>query len=378
MSSPFAAYRSLFPHIAERLWLNHAAIGPMSTRTKAAVDAYILNRHTGTIDDFPQIVGISNDAKRQFGALINAPKERIAFANNTSDGLNLLANGLDWKSGDRILLNDMEFPANVVPFLHLQRLGVEIDFVRHRNGELLLDDITAAITPRTRLLSISAVQFLSGFRADLSAIGALCKQHNIIFCVDAIQAVGNAPLDVQSAQIDFLSCGTHKWLMSMMGLACVYITEEMQSRIVPQHVGWTSNRDHFSRFFEYRLDFDSSARRYENGAQNNAGIAALGASAALLNEAGIPAIHSHLLDLTDIVIAFADAHGIPLATPRERSKRSGIITMELPEAERIFAALNDRNITVSLRDGKLRISPHIYNSAEDIHTVCAAVKELLP
>lgn len=379
MNHPFESYRELFPHLKSgKLWLNHAAISPLNTRTKNAVDAYLLNRSEGTIDDYPQIVQISDAAKSALGTMINAPAKRIGFVNNTSDGLNILANGIRWSTGDRILLNDSEFPTNVVPFLNLKRLGVEIDFVRTQNGEVRLDDIAAAITPNTRLLSISFVQFLSGYRSDLTAIGALCRKNGIIFCVDAIQGLGNTPIDVKESQIDFLSSSGHKWMLSMMGLGFIYLTEEMQSRITQQFVGWTSNKHFFSEFFRYRIDLDDSARRYENGGQNHAGIAAIGESAQLLQEAGIAAIHAHLLELTEIVFSFAEERGIPVLTPRAREKRSGIVSLNIPDAERIFDALNRRNIIVSLRDGKLRISPHFYNSADDVRTVCHAIGELLP
>ncbi|MFA6456995.1 MAG: aminotransferase class V-fold PLP-dependent enzyme [Bacteroidota bacterium] len=378
MPASLESYRTLFPHLQTgKLWLNHAAISPLNNRTKHAVDQYLLNRSEGTIDDFPQIVQLSDNAKTEIGTLINAPSERIGFVNNTSDGLNILANGIPWKNGDRILLNDSEFPTNVVPFLNLKRLGVEIDFVKSKNGEILLDDIAAAITPSTKLLSISFVQFLSGYVSDLAAIGTLCRTNGIIYCVDAIQGVGSTPIDVQQTKIDFLSCGGHKWMLSMMGLGYVYLTEEMQSRITQQFIGWTSNKHYFSNLFDYRLDPDDSARRYENGAQNNAGIIAMGESAKLLNEVGISAIHQHLVTLTDHVIAFADRVGIELFTPRQRATRTGIITLKIPQAQNVFDALNNRNIIVSLREGKIRISPHFYNTIADIETVCTAVKEVM-
>jgi len=371
-------YRSLFPHLKTgKLWLNHAAISPLNSRTKNAIDQYLTNRSEGTVDDFPQIVQISNNTKQQIGTIINASPKRIGFVNNTSDGLNILANGIDWKSGDRILLNDMEFPSNVVPFLNLKRIGVEIDFIKNHDGELTLDDIEAAITPRTKVLSISFVQFLSGFKCDLPNIGALCKRKNVIFCVDAIQGVGSTPIDVIESHIDFLSCGGHKWMLSMMGIGFIYLTEEMQSRIQQQYAGWTSNKDYFTNLFDYRLDFDDSARRYENGAQNNAGIVALGESAALLNEAGIKNIHSHLLSLTDMVMDFADRHRIEPMTPREHRKRTGIVTLKIPNAEKVFQELNLRNIIVSLREGKIRISPHFYNTTGDIERVCEAIKHII-
>ncbi|MDP1678132.1 MAG: aminotransferase class V-fold PLP-dependent enzyme [Bacteroidota bacterium] len=378
MISNLPLYRSWFPHLnTGKLWLNHAAISPLNSRTKNIVEQYLINRSEGSIDDFPQIVQISQNTKLQLGKLINAPADRIGFVNNTSDGLNILANGIDWKSGDRILLNDSEFPTNVVPFLNLKRLGVEIDFVRAVNDEIRIEDIEKAITPKTKLLSISFVQFLSGFKSDLKSIGELCKRNNIIYCVDAIQGLGSTPIDVQESGIDFLSSSGHKWLLSMMGFGFIYITEQLQSRINQQFAGWTSNKNYFTNLFDYRLDFDETARRYENGAQNNAGIIALGESANLLNDVGIPNIHLHLLSLTDYIFEFAEQNGIDTATPREHEKRAGIVTLKIHSAEKIFTSLNEQNIIVSLREGKIRISPHFYNSIEDIRVVCEAIKQLI-
>lgn len=378
MIGSFSSYRELFPHLRNgTVWMNHAAISPLNTRTKKAVEDYLFNRSEGTIDDFPQIVEISRNAKEQVGRLINASPKRIGFVNSTSEGLNILANGIDWKYGDRILLNDIEFPANVVPFLNLKRHGVEIDFVKNVNGEIRLEDLEAAVTPRTRLLSISFVQFLSGFKCDLAAVGRLCKAKDVIFCVDAIQGVGSAPLDVMDAQVDFLACSGHKWMMGMMGIGFIYLTEAMQERLQQQNMGWTSNRDHFGNFFQYRIDLDESARRYENGAQNNAGIVAMGESAAILNEAGLGEIHRHLLSLTDVVFQFADRNSIPVWTPREPSKRSGIVTLQFSDGQRIFEALHRQRIVVSIREGKLRISPHFYNTEEDVLRVCEAVKTIM-
>jgi cysteine desulfurase/selenocysteine lyase len=378
MTSNLREYRSWFPHLKTgKLWLNHAAISPLNSRTKNAVEQYLINRSEGSIDDFPQIVQISQNTKLQLGKMINAPSERIGFVNNTSDGLNILANGIDWKSGDRILLNDSEFPTNVVPFLNLKRLGVEIDFVRTVHGEIRSEDIEKAITPRTKLLSISFVQFLSGFKSDLNVIGEICKRHRIIFCVDAIQGLGTTPIDVQESGIDFLSSSGHKWLLSMMGFGFIYITEGLQSQLNQQFAGWTSNKNYFSKFFDYRLDFDDTARRYENGAQNNAGIVALGESVAMLNDIGISNIRTHLLSLTDHIFEFAELNGIETATPRRHEQRAGIVTLKLPDAEKIFTALNEQNIIVSLREGNIRISPHFYNSIDDILNACEAIQQLM-
>jgi cysteine desulfurase/selenocysteine lyase len=372
MAYDLLRYRSWFPHIQTgKIWLNHAAISPVSKRVSHAITTHLENRSFGAIDVYPNIVDVCNRTKENLAALINSTPERIGFVQNTSEGLNILAQGLEWKSGDRILLNDIEFPANVVPFLNLKRYGVEIDFVKNRNGEIAVEDIERAITTKTKLLSISFVQFLSGYKADLVAIGELCRQQNIIFCVDSIQGLGAAPIDVQKAKIDFLSNGGHKWLMGLMGLGFVYVSEKLQERIHQKHVGWTSNKNFFGDFFRYRIDLDDTARRYENGGQNYIAVTALEESTATLLDIGIENIYAHLCSLTDQVISFCDTNGFEIVSPREHAKRAGIITFRHPEAKTIFHDLNEQRIVVSLREGMIRVSPHFYNSTEDLHTLFA-------
>lgn len=369
-------YRSWYPFLeTNKIWLNHASISPLSTRVGAAVSTYMQSRMTGEIDVYMAALSTVVKAKQNLGRLVNAAPDRIGFVGNTSEGLNILANGIDWKTGDRILLNDIEFPTNVVPFLNCRRHGVEIDYVKSVGGEIRLEDVERAITPRTRLLSISFVQFLTGFKADLTAIGALCKQHNIIFCVDSIQGLGAAPLDTAAAGIDFLSNGGNKWLMGMMGCGFVFISDELQSRIEQCHVGWTSNRNFFGDFFNYRIDLDETARRFENGTQNYCGITALQESTATLLEVGIERIAGHLGTLTDAVIGVCDELGFDTVTPRDRAKRAGIVSFTCPNADRVFALLNERKIIVSMREGMLRVAPHYYNTIEEIGALQAVLAE---
>jgi cysteine desulfurase / selenocysteine lyase len=370
-------YRSWFPYLeTNKIWLNHASISPLSTRVETAVSAYMRNRMTGDIDVYLTVQETVRRAKANLGRIVNASPDRIGFVGNTSEGLNILASGLDWKSGDRILLNDIEFPTNVVPFLNCKRHGVEIDYVKNRRGEILLEDIERAITPRTRLLSISFVQFLNGFRADLTAIGALCKRHGIIFCVDSIQGVGVSPLDTAASGIDFLSNGGNKWLMGMMGAGFIFITPELQARIQQSHMGWTSNRNFFGDFFNYRIDPDETARRYENGTQNYCGITALEASTATLLEVGIENIADHVGTLVDAVIEMCDELGFDTLTPRDRTKRAGIVSFTCPDAGRYFEALTNRRVMISMREGMLRIAPHFYNTREEIGVVRSVLADV--
>ena len=360
-------YRSLFPFLKNgTLYFDHASIGPLPTPTRSAVETYLLQRSEREINVFLDFLKIHQATKDRVGTLLNAPKERIAFCDNTSNGLNLLAAGFPWKTGDRILLTDMEFPANVYPFLNQKRHGVEVDFVKNRSGEILFEDIEHAITPSTRVLSISYVQFLHGFRADLAAIGDLCKRKGIIFSVDAIQAAGTVPIDVQAMKIDFLSCGGQKWLLSPEGISFVYVSEELQSRIHQAHLGWMSIDDFFSDFFRHRMELDPTARRFENGTLNIAGIVGLHASLGLLLEAGIQNIQHHLGDLTQFLIERLKEKKLEIITPDDPARRSGIVTFRPPDAKKLFEELRARKIVVSLREGCIRFSPHFYNTTDEI------------
>jgi len=366
-------YRSWFPFISTgKIWLNHAAVSPLSHRVSEAVAQYLQRCAVEEIDTYLSSLPIAARTKANIGLMIGTTADRIAFIGNTSDGLNVLASGLEWHAGDRIILNDSEFPSNIVPFINLRRHGVEIDFINTRSGEITAERIAELITPRTRLVSLSFVQFLSGFRADLNAIGNLCKKHGTIFCVDAIQGLGVSPLNVRTANIDFLSCGGPKWLMGLMGLGFIYVSEELQQQIHQSYAGWMSNKNSFGNFFNYRIDFDETARRYENGTQNLPGIAALCESTTMLLDVGIENIQAHIHQLTAVLIAGIDDAGFDLVTPRDHSKRAGIVTFRCSNARQLFDSLTKEDIIVSLREGMIRVSPHFYNSPDEaaaLHSV---------
>jgi selenocysteine lyase/cysteine desulfurase len=372
-------YRHLYPYLnTGRIWFNHAATSPLSTRVTGALDRLIQAKSEGTIDDFSDFLKTYVHTKQLVGTLLHCEPERIAFADNTSNGLNILASGLDWKPGDRIILNTIEFPANVYPFLNLAGRGVEIDFVQERNGRILTDDIRKVITPKTRLLSISFVQFLTGFRANLEELGSLCTQHNIIFCVDAIQGLGALPIDVVHSHIDFLSSGTQKWLMGLQELAFVYVTEALQHRITQSYLGWTSHENFFGDFLLYRMHLDPSARRYENGSLNVFGIHALRESLSTLLDVGIEQIYGHLIDLTQNLIDGMQESGFSSRTPTEKDCRSGIVSFNTPNAQGICRELQKRNIIVSPREGVIRVAPHYYNTLSEVEKFLIEVKKIGP
>ena len=369
----FDEYRKLFPVTAQKIYLNHAAISPLSTRVTDRLEWYLDERGFGDIDIFAKAKEIREEARQTIAKIINGSAENIAFIGNTSEGFNHLVNGLDWREGDQVVLTDYEFPGNVYPFKNLQRHGVEIVYVANRNGRIFVEDIERALEPRTRLLSISFVEFSNGFRNDLQAIGRLCRERDIIFSVDGIQGVGAVSLDVQACQIDFLSNGGHKWLMGTMGAGFMYIAPRLFDRLTPAFTGWLAVENAWD-FFNYQQNLLPDARRFEYATANFMGITALAASAGLLLETGIEKIERYLLNIGDLLITRLAETGMEFRGAPDRKNRSGIYSFAGPDTEALFRYLSEKNIVCSLRNGLLRISPHFYNTMSEIEELIHEIK----
>ncbi|HTP12859.1 MAG TPA: aminotransferase class V-fold PLP-dependent enzyme, partial [Bacteroidota bacterium] len=258
--------RALFPHIQSgQIYLNHASISPLSTRAVDAMTKYLQTHSNGTLVSYDDELKIESDCRTAVQALIHAEStDRIALTGNTSDALNIVASGLPWQRGDRIILNDMEFPANVYPYHHLQEQGVAVDIIKCPDGRISPEMIERTITPNTRVVALSAVQFLSGFRADLARIGGLCRERKVWFIVDGIQAVGAVRVDVQRMKIDGLAAGAQKWQMSVQGTGFLYVNEALQEAIHPKYVGWLGVQDAWN-FYNYGQPLAPTAKRYEGG-----------------------------------------------------------------------------------------------------------------
>lgn len=375
-----AKARDLFPHIAQgKVYLNHAATSPLSSRVVEAMTAHLHERSCGWIDNYPDDVKKKDECRGFVQKIIHAESpDRIALVGSTSEALNIVSSGLPWQSGDRVILNEMEFPANVYPYLPLRRRGVELDFLKCPDHKITPEKIAAALTPRTRVVALSAVQFLTGYRADLATIGDLCRQRGIFLVVDGIQAVGGVQIDVQKMKIDALAAGCQKWQMAPHGTGFLYLTETLQEKITPQHVGWLAARDPWD-FFNFDQPLASSARRYEGGTLNIPGIWAMHTALRTLLEFGLPEIENHILALTQILTdELQNLDSIELLSPFATKERAGIVTVQLPasiDVNAVFQQISAQKITISLRDGKLRYSPHFYNSPEEIMLAVEATRE---
>ena len=359
------ALRQLFPHSQATIYLNHAATGPHSTLVVDALHSFIEDRHRGAIENFEAFMPMLEATRERLGALVGAAPTTVELAPNTSYALNVLAEGLDWQPGDRIALPACEFPANVYPFLHQQRKGVEVDFIPHHGGVLRLDDIAATLTPQTRLLTLSWVQFLSGFRADLEAVGRLCRKHDVLFCVDAIQGLGALQLDVEQCGIDFLACGGHKWLMAPQGIGFLYVRPSLMEHLTPM-AGWLHGPVDWEHFFDYDLAFHPDARRFWLGTLNSLGVVGLHAALGLYQEAGPAWCEAQVLDRARQLARGLDALGWRRYGTDDPVHASGIVTVRHSQADAVFAYLKERGVQASVRNRMLRFAPTYYNSADEI------------
>jgi len=362
--------RNKFPYLDNGIiYFNHAATGPFSSLVVNRLTNLLKEKSESQIDEYDSFLKVLEESKLLLAELINCNSDRIAFVDNTSNGLNIIAQGIEWKKGDRILLNDIEFPANVYPFLNLKRLGVEVDFVKSENGIVTADQIINAIQPDTKLVSVSFVQFLSGYKVDLEKIGNYCRANNIIFCVDGIQGIGAVQIDVKKCNMDFLSCGTQKWLLGMQGLAFIYIDEEFQKKMIPANVGWLSVENAWN-LLDYKMDLKTSANVFQVGTLNAFGIYAFNTSLELFKDFGFDNIEIEVLSNTRYFIDKLKSIELDCVLSKcSDAELAGIVTIKPKNPETVFEELTNKKIICSLREGFIRFAPHFYNTHHEIDKV---------
>lgn len=367
--------RSYFPYLRKNIiYFNHASTGPLSTQVKEAIDKLFLDKNKGKIDDYNELVQKVNESKQLLAKMLNVTPNRIAFTENTSSGLSILAQGIKWKKGDRIILNDVEFPSNVYPFMNLQDKGVEIDFVKSENGVVTAENIIYTIKPETKLISVSHVQFLSGYRIDLEKIGTICREKGIILSVDAIQGLGAINIDIEKCKVDFISCGTQKWLLGIQGMGFIYLSKELQDKIDASFVGWLSVENAWE-LLDYNYKLKRTANRFQPGTLNTIGVYALNASLRMFNEFGYENIEKQVLNNSKYFInKLIDSEFNPILKDYNRKSLSGIVSLKLDDAGDIFNLLSKKAIICAVREGYLRFAPHFYNTEKEIDKVVVELK----
>ncbi len=375
--------QEMFPILRRWNFFNHAGVSPL---TKAAADAI---RHYADQAQRDTYLGTGwySDADKlrvSLAQLINAHRDEIAFVKNVSEGISIVANGIEWQWGDVIVTTAVGYPDNVYPWMEQVRSrGCRLVMVQEESDEhgrrlVPIDKIFAAIEEnRCKVLTISHVEYASGQRHDLVRLGKFCRERNVIFCVDAIQSLGAIPLDVRAMNIDYLFADGHKWLMGPEGAGLFYCRRELLERTRPLMVGWLNVIDQKNEG-DYNYTLKPDAGRFECGTYNIAGLLGLKASLELLQGIGTAAIFERLRILTDRLIMGLSQKGYVILSPRGLGQWSGIVSFISPghHHSQILKQLRTEHRTeIALREGRLRVSAHFYNTEAQIDALVAALPE---
>jgi len=363
-------YRAAFPVRDRFIYLNNAAVAPLCRPAAEAMQHLAADALEYGSFHYGEWLAVYDGFRSAAARLIHAEPSEIAIAKNTSEGIAAVAMGLAWRGGDKIVAFREEFPANYFPWKRLEARGVCVEWLSVTDP---LDRIDEAARG-ARLLSISFVQFLSGRRADLDAIGEICRRRGALFLVDAIQGLGAFPIDVRRSGIHALAADGHKWLAGPEGCAVLYVQKDVQDSIEPVEFGWTNvagYNDYASRDMTLRPD----AGRYECGTLNTIGCFGLRAAMEFILEAGVENIATAVLALGDRVAEGALARGYELAGERTPSTGAGIVSFRKPgvDAAEFVRHLKARRIIAAARAGWVRVSPHFYARAADIDEMLAAL-----
>jgi selenocysteine lyase/cysteine desulfurase len=365
--------RLQFPVADRMIYLNHAAVSPLPLRAKDLMQSYLEElTHRGAAGYPAAVLDVLDRARLLSARLIGTTPGHVFFVRSTTQGLSVVATGLPrLGAGDNVVLVEREFPANLRPWLPLRRRGVDVRLVPQRGGRVLIDDLAAAVDARTAVVSVSFVQFLSGFRVDVAGVAELCRRHDALFVLDAIQGLGAFPVDVEAMGVDFLSADAHKWLLGPEGVGIGYASARALERIEPAVEGWFAVKDPFD-FFDIEQPLKETAARYEEGAYNVGGVHGLVGSLEVLLSAGIDQLAPRILGLTDHLVEGLRSRGWDVLSPREtEGEKSGIVLAgrEGVDFDRLRATLAEQRIQISVRGGKLRIAPHGYNTFEELDRV---------
>jgi selenocysteine lyase/cysteine desulfurase len=362
--------RELIPTSQKYVYLNHAACAPLPIPVQEAQREYCASRAMDADVAFDEWIDHAEKTRSLCAEFINALPEEIAFLKNTSEGINLVASMLPVEPGDNVVTTDLEFPSNYMPWIDLTRKGVEFRVVKSRDGRLLWEDFEKAVDDHTICLAVSHVEFATGFRNDLKALGELCEDHDTYFFVDPIQSLGALDMDVRKIPIHFLSSGCYKWLMSETGISLFYIQKELIDSFHAPSTGWFSLKDylHYEDFDREAPEITHTARKFECGNLNYYGIYTLNASLQFLNL--YPHREQRVMELSNHLIQRLQEHRIPVQTPEEHA---GIVNFRVKNPDSVVESLKSKGIIVSSRAHGVRVSPHFWNTSEELETLLNAL-----
>ena len=378
----FAAFREGFPALKQWTYLDVAARGVLSRETRAALDAHLDDRmmNGGNKDRFFALIEAARD---RFAQLVNAEPAEITYTKNISEGLNMVATGIQWKAGDNVVVcAELEHPNNVYVWLNLQRFGVEVRMVKPRDNHIPVDDMIAKMDARTRCATASTVTFAPGFRTDINALGKACHERGVLFLVDAAQSVGKLHTDVKLSNIDALIVSTQKGLLGLYGMGFLYIRREWAEQMHPAYLarfGVDLGDAHEAALGDLNYQLADGARRFDLGNYNFAATAAVDASMKQLLELGTQNIERHVTSLSHALVQGYLDLGVPVAGGKPGPHLAGIVTIGNMSADHygtgderfngLYQYLSDNQVKLSIRRGLLRFSLHAYNNLDDVNRV---------
>jgi cysteine desulfurase / selenocysteine lyase len=377
MTDPLLRFRAEMPVTGHCAYLNHAGTGPLSRRgaerMAALADKVSRTGDRVWLERQREVERVRGMAARLLGS---REAHEVAFVENTSTALSIVAQGLDWQPGDNVVGAALEFPSNVYPWMQLADKGVEYRRAEERDGRIDPGELLSLIDERTRMLALSWVQYASGFRSDLALLGRACRERGVLFVVDVIQGLGALPLDVERDLVDVAAASSHKWLLGAEGLGLLYVSDRVIDQLRPARSGWRSMRDTF-KWTDYSLSWNDGAKRFESGTLNVYGIVALGGSLEILLEAGAEALEHRVLALADRAARGLADLGFSLVSSRAPGETSGIVAAIHPSLNpsELVRRLDGKDIVVAARAGRLRFSSHFYNTEEEIDRALAALQE---
>jgi selenocysteine lyase/cysteine desulfurase len=368
--------RSEFAVTRHYVYLNHAAAGVLPLSSTLAIEEFV-RRHAdaGVLGTFPYDAEMP-EYREKIGRFIGAEGSEIAMVPNTSWGASTLALGIDWAPGDEVLLGDDEFPANVVPWIALRRRGVRVRLLDTRRERLTPERLRREISLRTRVVTVSWVAYRDGYRHDLGGLAEIAHQANALLCVDAMQGLGVLPIDVRAAGVDALYAGAAKWLLGLHGVGFLYMRQQVAERLQLAMPGWRSLQDMWD-FHNYEQPFSGDAMRFEGGTPNLLGTLSLMSSIDLFARTGQGEIEKHVIGLTDRLCDGLRRIGAEISTPRGDGISSGIVTFRLPghDSVAVGQTLQQEGIVTTYRTGGIRISPHGYNTLDEIDIALKALEQ---
>lgn len=362
------AYRADFPITTDHAFLNHAAVSAYNRHVARAIEAHLVATQTIPFDhQIEWMLAHTQRTKNLIATAIKAQSgDEIALVPDTATGINIAANSLPLRAGDNVLVIDGDYPANIYPWLNLAPKGILVKWVPQQDGGVDLEKLAARIDKRTRVIALSTAMFATGFRNDIEAIGALCRERGIYFVVDAIQTLGAFPLDVQAARIDVVACGGQKWLLGVMGGGFLFCRRELLDELeLGAYVGAASVVDPYN-FLDYNFTLQPTADRFALGTPNLFGSIALEVVLGMFGEIGHQAIADRITHLTDVLITDLRERGYSFVTNLDPRHRSGIVIVAVAEPEQCRQRLLDARVVTSVRGVGLRIAPHFYNTEADV------------